>query len=107
MNGLENPGDPGAESVAHQSALPFRVAICAWCKPREIGSGLGDVSHGICPRHFREMKANLQDVRSGRAGEPVGPRARRSPTRSRSFVDVAQLGFSFPVPFADRSTLSA
>ena len=107
MNRSEYPGDPGAESAAQQSVLPLRVAVCAWCKPRELGAGLGALSHGICPRHLREMKATLQTSLSGTAVEPVRPRARRSRELSRSIREVAQLRFPFPAPFAAAAPFSA
>src|ERR1035441_9804163 len=106
MSHLDHPGNPGTEGGARQSVLPLRVAVCAWCKPRELGAGLGDLSHGICPRHFREMKTKLQKSRTGRAGELAGPRARRSRKLSRPNEEIAQLGLLFPAPFAGASSLS-
>ncbi len=44
-----------------QIELPLRVAVCAWCHPRELGDRLGAISHGICPRHFRQV---LQELRA-------------------------------------------
>jgi hypothetical protein len=43
-----------------QLDLSLQVAICAWCKPRERGSGVGSLSHGICPRHLRKFKLESQ-----------------------------------------------
>jgi hypothetical protein len=106
MSQLDHPGNPGTEGEVRQSVLPLRVAVCAWCKPRELGAGLGDLSHGICPRHFREMKAKLQKSRSGKAGEPVRPRARRSRKLCPSDEEIAQLGLLFPALFAGASSLS-
>lgn len=107
MSHLDHPGNPGIEGEARQSVLPLRVAVCAWCKPRELGAGLGDLSHGICPRHFREMKTKLQKSRSGRGGEPVSPRARRSRKLSQPNEEIAQLGLLLPAPFVGASFLSA
>lgn len=107
MSRLDYPGKPGAESAAHQSVLPLRVAVCAWCKPRELGAGLGALSHGICPRHLREMKVKLQNSRPGREAEPVGPQARRSRKRSNSIEEIAQLRFPFPAPLSAASPFSA
>ena len=39
-----------------QLDLSLQFAICAWCKPHERGSGVGSLSHGICPRHLRRFK---------------------------------------------------
>lgn len=47
---------PVVEMTAAQIEFPLRVAVCAWCKPREHGSGLGVISHGICPRHLNKLK---------------------------------------------------
>jgi hypothetical protein len=41
---------------ASQTEFSLAVAICAWCKPNERGSGLGAISHGICLRHLRKLK---------------------------------------------------
>jgi hypothetical protein len=54
---------PGAnwttELTAHQTEFPMRVAVCAWCKPKERGEGLGAISHGICLRHLRKVRMDL------------------------------------------------
>ena len=42
-----------------QTEFPLSVAVCAWCKPSELGGSLGAISHGICPRHLRKMKIQL------------------------------------------------
>ena len=47
------------------------VAVCAWCKPKERGTEIGAVSHGICLRHLRNIKLELQ-------GAVTKPRRRRS-----------------------------
>ena len=44
---------------ATQIEFPLGVAVCAWCKPDELGEALGAISHGICPRHLRKMKIQL------------------------------------------------
>jgi hypothetical protein len=49
--------------MARQIEFPLAVAVCAWCKPRELGSGLGALSHGICLRHLRKIKLELQQSR--------------------------------------------
>jgi hypothetical protein len=47
-----------------QSELPLRVAVCAWCKPKnrsvDLGKSLGSISHGICPRHLKKLRLELQ-----------------------------------------------
>jgi hypothetical protein len=46
--------------MARQIEFPLAVAVCAWCRPRELGAGQRALSHGICPRHLRKMKLELQ-----------------------------------------------
>ena len=46
--------------MARQIEFPLAVAVCAWCRPLELGAGLGALSHGICPRHLRKIKLDLQ-----------------------------------------------
>lgn len=45
---------------ASQLEMPIPVAVCAWCKPKELGTGVGTVSHGICPRHLRNIQLEMQ-----------------------------------------------
>ena len=44
-----------AEPTPRQIELPFKVPVCAWCRPGELRDALDPISHGICPRHFRQM----------------------------------------------------
>lgn len=48
--------------TAHQIEFPLAVAVCAWCKPKERGTGVGALSHGICLRHLRKLKLEAQGV---------------------------------------------
>jgi hypothetical protein len=48
--------------TASQTEFSLKVAICAWCKPNERGSGLGAISHGICLRHLRKLKLQTQGL---------------------------------------------
>lgn len=71
--------------VARQIEFPLRVAVCAWCRPgaaREDGEPL---SHGICPRHLREIEFQLRGV------PLVPPRRRRKPQEP----PVGELLFAF------------
>jgi hypothetical protein len=104
---LAHPADPKADRAADQPEFPLRVAVCAWCKPRELGATLGALSHGICPRHFREMKLKLQNSRRGGEGVPVRPQAGRSRRLSKLLQEIAQLKFPFPAPFGDVVPFSA
>ena len=61
--------------TASQTEFSLAVAICAWCKPNERGSGLGAVSHGICLRHLRKLKLETQGL--------LRKRVRRSTTRTQ------------------------
>jgi hypothetical protein len=45
-----------------QTEFPLTVAVCAWCKPSELGDSMGAISHGICPRHLRKIKIQLLRV---------------------------------------------
>ena len=61
-----------------QIEFPLAVAVCAWCRPRELGGGLGTQSHGICPRHLRKLRQDLQARNGGRlSGLPRRRRAAR------------------------------
>jgi hypothetical protein len=104
---LAHPDDPKTERTAEQPEFPLRVAVCAWCKPRELGATVGALSHGICPRHLREVKLKLQNSPRGGEGAPVRPQAGRSRRLSKSLQDLAQLSFAFPVVFGDAAPFSA
>jgi len=58
-----------------QTEFGLNVAICAWCRPEERGSGLGAISHGICLRHLRFLKLQTQGLLPKRAARslPRGP----------------------------------
>ena len=74
-------------SALWQSEFPLRVAVCAWCKPKNRGAGPdnspGPVSHGICPRHFKKLKLELQSKKNG--GHAAPATARRSRPRKAVF----------------------
>ena len=69
--------------LARQIEFPMAVAVCAWCEPRERGSGLGAVSHGICPRHLRKIEHQVKGI----------PLLRRPRSRRRSGEGEALLPF--------------
>ena len=48
--------------MVQQIEFPLAVAVCAWCRPRELGANLGELSHGICPRHLRKIKLKLRQT---------------------------------------------
>jgi len=103
---LEHSGSRGAANAVGQTEFPLRVAVCAWCKPRELGAGLGALSHGICPRHFREMKVKLQKRRLARESGFVGQRTHRSDKPGGSIRETAQLRFPFPAPVVASQTVN-
>jgi hypothetical protein len=107
MNRLAHPANPKGALSANQPEFPLWVPVCAWCKPRDLGATVGALSHGICPRHFREMKLKLQDSRGGREGVPVRLQAGHSRRRSKSLQEIAQLRFPFPAPFGGAVPFSA
>ncbi len=47
---------------ALQIEFPLSVAVCAWCKPQELGAGLGVLSHGICLKHLRRLKLQAEGI---------------------------------------------
>ncbi len=60
-SGSEGP-EQDAKQAPRQIEFPLKVPVCAWCRPRELGGGLGAISHGICPRHFRQLLLDTQRV---------------------------------------------
>jgi hypothetical protein len=46
-------------SAQRQAEFPLAVAVCAWCKPRSGAPSLTVISHGICPRHLRQMRSKV------------------------------------------------
>src|ERR1035437_5282661 len=66
LSGSKGPGRE-TEHAPRQIEVPLSVTVCAWCRPGELGDGLVPISHGICPRHFRQMlleaKASFSSAR--------------------------------------------
>jgi hypothetical protein len=58
-----------------QSEFPLRVAVCAWCKPKnrgvDSGGSSGSISHGICPRHLKKIRLELQMKKAGSHPAPA------------------------------------
>ncbi len=70
--------------IAEQIEFPLQVAICAWCKPvRKSQPSPADLSlsHGICPRHLKQIMVRLQRAKLRRETEIRRPKskARRKP----------------------------
>jgi len=79
--------ETAGEMMAQQIEFPLAVAVCAWCRPGELGAGLGALSHGICPRHLRKMKLNLQRTTAGAPSRS----SRRGRVRSQADVELMLL----------------
>lgn len=65
-----------------QSEFQLRVAVCAWCKPKNRGADLGNspgsISHGICPGHLKKLRLELQLKKNGGLPTPTpAPHSRR------------------------------
>lgn len=60
-----------------QIEMPLPVAVCAWCKPHERGSGVGAVSHGICMKHLRKFRMQIQEMNTKKHPRPAAQHARR------------------------------
>ena len=83
-------------AVTLQSEFPLRVAVCAWCKPKhrnvDLGLSLGSISHGICPRHLKKLRLELQTMKV--AGAPV-PANAAHPRRRRAAFNHPELNYQF------------
>jgi hypothetical protein len=70
-----------------QIEFPLRVAVCAWCKSKkrrvDLGTHLGAVSHGICPRHLKKLRLELQMNKD--AAHPAHAMATHSRRRGAAF----------------------
>ena len=77
--------------IASQTEFPLRVAVCAWCRPKERGDGVGAISHGICPRHLRKLKTALQEERRREQKDQVILRMRCSHALKESIQEIARL----------------
>lgn len=73
--------------VPLQSEFSLLVPVCAWCKTKnrgvDLGPGLGSISHGICPRHLKKIKLDLQMKKDD--GHPAPATAARSRRRGEAF----------------------
>ncbi|HZR18850.1 MAG TPA: hypothetical protein VFE51_16300 [Verrucomicrobiae bacterium] len=68
-----------------QTEFSLSVAVCAWCKPRERGGALGAISHGICLRHLRKLKLEVQGLLPARRRRSVSGRS-RNPDRGEGLL---------------------
>ncbi len=77
-----------------QSEFSLRVPVCAWCKPKnrraDPGDSPGAISHGICPRHLKKLKLELQLKKH--AGQPSPATAVHS-RRRRTVFNHPQLNY--------------
>jgi hypothetical protein len=72
-------------NVPQQREFLLPVAICAWCEPKncgvELGASLGAISHGICPRHLKKLRLELQKQQAAQPlVHPTMTRSRRRKT---------------------------
>ncbi len=61
--GTSAPVDSLAPAVIlnKQIEFPLLVPVCAWCKPSlKRNPDARDISHGICPRHLKAMRLQIQ-----------------------------------------------
>jgi hypothetical protein len=83
ISSLTKIGSPDSNSAGFnmsgnkQIEMPLPVAVCAWCKPDERGSGVGAVSHGICMRHLRKFRIQLHEKNAKKGPHPAKPHAKR------------------------------
>ncbi len=69
--------------MARQIEFPLSVAVCAWCRPHELGTAIGAVSHGICPSHLRKLKLQVE----GRTGVlPARPHRKTHTVRGEALL---------------------
>jgi hypothetical protein len=70
------------------------VAVCAWCKPQnrivDPVNSPGAISHGICPRHLKKLRLELQMKKSG---APSAPAAAAHSRRRRTVFNHPQLNY--------------
>ena len=74
-------------NAPQQREFLLPVAICAWCEPKnrgvEPGASLGAISHGICPRHLKKLRLELQKQKEAQSlAYPTATRSRRRKTTS-------------------------
>lgn len=50
------------EPAASQTEFLMAVPVCAWCEPRQPGDTRVPVTHGICPRHLRQLKLETRKI---------------------------------------------
>ena len=77
-----------------QSEFLLRVPVCAWCQPKnrraDPDNSPGSISHGICPRHLRKLKLELQ---MKKAGGQLAPAAATYSRRRRAVFNHPQLNY--------------
>ena len=73
---------PAIETADRQIEFSMAVPVCAWCEPRKPGVTRVALTHGICPRHLREVKLELLQMTAGTRARPV--RRRRTVARPKA-----------------------
>ena len=64
---------PTIETADRQIEFSMAVPVCAWCEPRKPGVTRVAVTHGICPRHFKQLKLETQKIYCHPAEESPAP----------------------------------
>ena len=59
---------------SHQTEFFLPVAVCAWCRP---GQNHDAVTHGICPRHMKEVLRELPRTGTQNGKRPKTPAPQR------------------------------
>jgi len=68
------------ETAARQIEFSMAVPVCAWCEPRQPGADTVAVTHGICPRHFKQLKLETQKIFCPPSASAPAP-VRKQPVR--------------------------
>jgi hypothetical protein len=69
--------DAAIDFAASQIEFPMAVPVCAWCEPRKPGVTRPAVTHGICPRHLRQLKLETQKIYCSESGSSPAPARKR------------------------------
>lgn len=96
--------------AAEQIEMTMSVPVCAWCRRKASHPPVpaSEISHGICPRHLKIFKAELQ-VLKGEASptpKPVIRRLRTGEPKSDPFLPLEMDITAFDAP-SKRGTSTA
>lgn len=80
---------PTIEPAASQTEFLMAVPVCAWCEPRRPGATRVAATHGICPRHFKQLKLETQKIYCSTT--PSAPAPARKPLVRLAQPELASL----------------